>query len=206
MLGPVSRSFIAATASLALFVAFGLGPLRRAYASPARVVAVASPAEAYDLWEQSGVRGRVGLVFASDFVPAAYGLTESERAAAAPKVGAIERAMHHALLREVHCVIPDARWPAISFGLGHVSIYRRDGPGLLGTFEDGRVHVVPLGALWPSQGEALLLIDAGAWSPADLEVIAGMIASGAVRSDLIALMNGRAGDLERLAAAQRVAR
>jgi len=206
MLGPRSRGFIAATALLAIFVAFGLGPLRRAHTSPLRVVAVASPAEAYELWARSDVRGRVGFLFASDLVPAAYGLTEAERAASAPKVAAIERAMHHSLLREVHHVVPDAAWPGIAFGLGHVSIYRRDGPGLLGAFEDGRVHVLPLGALWPRQGEALLLIDAAVWSSAELEVIAGMLSSGAVRSDLIAVMNGKAGDLERLAAAQRAAR
>jgi hypothetical protein len=192
---PFTTACILAIAAGAVFLALLYGPWRRTYVSPPRAVAIDAAADAYGLWEANGMRGRIALVFGRHLIPA-------EREEKTAGVEAIERAMHHGMVREVHHVVPDGSWPEVAHGLAQVSIYWPTPAGAVAAFEDGRVNVVPLSRLWIVPERSLVLVDAGVWSPEEKERIAQRIRSGAIESDLIGVVAGTSSDLELLASAQ----
>jgi hypothetical protein len=176
---------ILALAVAAVSVATLYGPARRRYVTPPRVVSVPSASGLYELWEGLGVRGRVAVVLARDLVPA-EAVVETEG------VAAIGRAMHRGIVREARHVLPDERWTEARFNLSQVSIYWPSEVGFLGAFEDGRVHVLPLSRLRRMNERALVVLDPTVWSDDELQRIA---------TDLVAVVNGSARDLELLRSA-----
>jgi hypothetical protein len=192
---PVTTACILALAAGAFLVAFFHGPSRRVYVSPPRAVAIRHPMDAYGLWQASGIKGRIALVFARHLIPAEAVETTAD-------VEAIERAMHHGMIREVFHVVPDDHWPDVAFGLSLVSIYWPTAEGAVGAFEDGRVNVLPLSRLWIVPERALVLVDTRVWSPEEKERIARRIRSGAIETDLIGVASGTPSDLELFASAQ----
>jgi hypothetical protein len=191
----VTTACVLALSVGALLLATVYGPSRRTYVSPPRVVAVRTAADAYMLWKAYGIRGRIALVFARDLIAA-------ERPDVTPGVEAIERAMHHGIVREVFHVVPDAQWRSVAIGLSHVSIYWPTASGAVAAFEDGRANVLPLSRLWPVPERTLVLLDARTWSREELGRIARRIRSGAIAADLIAVVDGTPSDLELFQTAQ----
>jgi hypothetical protein len=185
---------ILALAVAAVSVATLSGPARRRYVTPPRVVSVPSASGLYELWEGLGVRGRVAVVLARDLVPA-EAVVETEG------VAAIGRAMHRGIVREARHVLPDERWTEARFNLSQVSIYWPSEVGFLGAFEDGRVHVLPLSRLRRMNERALVVLDPTVWSDDELQRIARRMGAGAIATDLVAVVNGSARDLELLRSA-----
>jgi hypothetical protein len=186
---PLARLVIVLLAAGALAFAALYGPSRRVAVTPSRVVSVGSVAEASALWHTLGLRGRVGIVLAGDLVPAQFGTTEADRGASGPEIDALTGAMGHGILREVRHVIPDARWPAMSRSVAHVTIYWTTDTGYVGAFEDGRVHVLPASRLARNDEPALVVLEARDWSERELQEIARRIRRGDLRTDLVAVVS-----------------
>lgn len=198
---PFTRAAIVLLAGAALALSLLHGPSRRVLAAPPRVVAVASVAEASALWHALGLRGRVGIVLASDLVPAQFGQTGADLVQLGPELDALSLASAHGILREVRHVVPDAAWPALSRSLAHVSIYWTTERGYVGAFEDGRVHVFPASRLGRNDEPALVVVDVRAWSDRELAEIARRIRRGDLRSDLVAAVGATPAQVDLLDAA-----
>ena len=183
-LGGVVACFAAAVLAASAF-----GPSRRVYLPAPRAVPVGSTAELLAWCEAQGLRGRRAVVFARHLVQA-----EDPRGDSAD-VEALTALMHRAVVRELFHVVPDGAWTEVAWNLGTVSIYRPDGQGRIANFEDGRVSATPLSAFWPGDEPVLLVLHPPDWSAAELEVIAGLVRSGRLRADVVALLRGTGADL-----------
>lgn len=173
----------------ALLLAALLGPSRRTFLTPPRVVAAASAAEFYDLCTRNGLRGRRAVVFAVGLIEAEDPMGDS------PEVLRMRDLMHHGVVRELFHVVPEHRWREVELGLAAVSIYRPTSVGRVAAFEDGRVNVVRLPAFWPGEEPALVLVDPTAWSPLELQAVLDLIRTGRQRADLVAVLGATPGDL-----------
>jgi hypothetical protein len=179
---------------LAVFVGVVLvlslyGPSRRTFLVPPRAIAVATTAELLSFCQERGLRGRRAVVFARRLIQA------EDPSGDPPDIQPLTELMHRGVVRELFHVVPEQAWPEVTWNLANVSIFRVEGRGRVANFEDGRINVDRLAGFWPKREPALLLLDPRDWSPDELQVIAGLVRSGRLRTDLIAVLRGTAADL-----------
>lgn len=169
--------------SLAVIAAMGAyGSFSRNYAA-SRTVAVASVSEMYDLLASSRVKGRVLLMFTSNFIL-------GEHVLQTPELSALERTIQHGMVRKIQYVVPDEIWTQVSWNLSQVSNYRRTQSGFVGAFEDWRVIVVPLSHFSPLPEKVILVIEPEGWSRESVERIARWVTTGWQPADLAAVVRG----------------
>ncbi len=186
--GPFLGGVVACFAA-AVLLAAAWGPSRRVYLPAPQVVPVATAGELLAWCEAQGLRGRRAVVLARHLVQA-----EDPRGDSA-EVEALTALMHRAVIRELHHVVPDRAWTEVAWNLGTVSIYRTASAGRVANFEDGRVSATPLSGFWPAGEPVLLVLHPADWSAEELELIAGLVRSGRLRADLVALLRGTGADL-----------
>lgn len=175
----------------ALLISFVYGPLRRSFASPARALQVSSSADIYNLWQSSGVRGRIAVLFTRH-------LNVELPGKGFPEVKYIEHAMRHGIVRTVYYVVPDTAWTEVvteNLQREMLSPPKPTESGFVMFFEEGRVNVLPLSRFWPMGEESLIVLEAGVWSRDDLAHITRLIRSRGLTTDLLAIIRGSLSDV-----------
>jgi hypothetical protein len=134
--------------ALVLAVAARRGERGRVTLSTRRAVSVSSPEEAYRVWDEAGVRGRILLVF--DRYPHLDLAYESYRAGARPDDRSfLDFAVFGGVVRKIYWVVPEDAWDDVSRQeqLYHV-LRRLDGEAMVLLVNDN--SGIPLVAATPS--------------------------------------------------------
>ncbi len=190
MFGRYLNSICILVISLTVVIFFHqYGKYCRIFIHPYRIVQVASTTELYNLFESSGVRGRILIILSRKYI-----LGEHEYVS--PAVKEIERAVQHGIVRKIYNIIPDDSWPEINWNLSLVSNYWKTASGFAGAFEDWRVNVVPYSRFIPPEEKSLVVVDPQVFTTKEYEQIALRIKNGNLNADIIAIINGTQADLK----------
>ena len=174
--GLILAAFVVALAAVSLY-----GPAqRRSLPGERRVVRVAAPQQALDVWRESGVKGRILVHFArrnnaKDDVP---GLTGENY---------IYRAMRDNVIRALYHVIPDKSWPEVAATLARRPQATREGEGYRLVIEGMPVHVMRLRDVAPQAERVLVNVEGEWWGTRELAAIDGLLTRGTLRADLVTI-------------------
>lgn len=183
---PVGR--IAVLAGIAAFffsvlaVSYRYGPSQRSFASPPKVVTVASSEQIVRTWESSGVKGRIAVCFTR--------YLNAHETKESTELKATELSLDHGILRKVMHVTPDSAWPEIHGALSKRNDMRPTTEGFIGIFDAGRVYIQPFSRFSELAEKALIIIEPKVWSGTELQQIAEKLKSGRISSDLLVIIRG----------------
>lgn len=172
---------------LVVIISHSYGPSRRVYLSAPQVHSAETTAEIARAWDESGARGRIAICF-TRYLNA---LPEKE----SQDLKVTETAMEKGIIRRVYHVPPKRAWPEIEAALSKRIDMRPTREGFIGIFDYGRVYIQPLELLAPLQEKALVIIEPGVWTPAEIARISGMLQSGRIISDFILIIRGAENDV-----------
>lgn len=182
-----------AIAILLLFVATLVtldryGKSKRGYAPRREVLEVARPGQAYEVWKERGVRGRVLILFGA--FPHLWRTSYVEGMARGSEQSFVELAALDNLVRRVYFLVPDDSWDAL-FGERLPGYFRRV-PGLKRGWYMHYSLGLPVIATTPSSlprlGEpALVYVDEGRFALSFAEEV---LSQKGIASDLIIASTG----------------
>lgn len=178
---------------LVVTISNNYGPSRRIYLASPRVQSADTTAEIARAWDASGARGRIVICF-TRYLNALQGKESQD-------FKVTETAMEKGIIRRVYHVPPAGAWPEIQASLSKRSDMRPTQEGFIGIFDYGRVYIQPIDQLAPLQEKALIVIEPGVWTPAEIARISGMLQSGKIMSDFILIIRGTEDDVARFRAA-----
>ncbi len=174
--GLILVAFAATLVAVSLY-----GPAqRRCLTGERRVVRVAAPQQALDVWRESGVKGRILVHFArrNNAKDDVQGVTGENY---------IYRAMRDNMIRALYHVIPDGSWPEVAAILARRPQATREGEGYRLVLEGMPVHVMRLRDVTPLPERVLVNIEGEWWGPRDLAAIDGLLDRGILRADLVTI-------------------
>jgi hypothetical protein len=176
--GPTLLIIIAVVSSV-----FLIGPSRRIFVEPVKVLPVSGVEEISTLWDSMNLKGRVAIVFTRR-------LNAIEQVADGTEVKYLQSAMRRGVVRKAYHVIPDASWQEVSRNLANRPYTRKTGSGFLLLFEEVRVVVLPLSKFERIEERALIVLDASIWSPMDLLAINRLVSDKLIPVDCMMILNG----------------
>lgn len=187
-------SAVLALVGFTLYLAFFYGPHKRSFIPKAQVNQITSATELGAVWEASGAKGRVAVLF-TRHLNSENSLQDTEG------VKYAELAMRHGIVRTIYHIVPDSAWPVVSANLAPSKSARTAPEGYVLIFPEGRVHVLPLSKYKALKEPALVVVEPGVWSKAEMDAVTNLIRSGALKTDLLGVIRGTKDDVDRFGAA-----
>ncbi len=161
---------------------FSYGPSKRKFVEPRQSVTVPSAQALTQLWESTGVHGRIVVIFARH-------LNQEFSGGSFPEMDYLDKAMRRGLVRKAYYIVPDRAWPQVVTE----NIARRELIVPLKTTDagftllhiGGRINVMPLSKYIPEGIETVLtVLEPEAWSPQEQFRIDTLFSSGLMTADL----------------------
>lgn len=161
---------------------FSYGPSKRKFVEPRQSVTVPSAQALIQLWESTGVHGRIAVIFARH-------LNQEFSGGSFPEMDYLDKAMRRGLVRRAYYIVPDRAWPQVVTE----NIARRELIVPLKTTDagftllhiGGRINVMPLSKYIPEGIETVLtVLEPEAWSPQEQFRIDTLFSSGLMTADL----------------------
>lgn len=179
-----SRRELAIGLAMILFSVFALagfwayGVSKRTYLEKHSISRIGVPHEALGVWQSHGLRGRVLILFDEK-------LNARREVEGVTPENYVYRAIEGNIIRKIYHILPSSSWPRVEAAISRKLATARDRNGYRLTVEGTPLLIRHLDAFTPPAEEALVLINARAWSPEELTRIAGLIKDGAIKADMV---------------------
>lgn len=172
-----------------IVLTFTYGPAKRSFVIPDKTIVVRSAGEIESLWHSSGVHGRIAVIFTRH-------LNQQFSGIAFPEMDYLDTAMRHGIVRTAYYIVPDRFWSDVVLEnrayRKYIVLPKVTDTGFMIFHVGGRIHVMPLSKYIAEQEKekALVVIEPQVWSQKEYSRIDGLIKSGQLATDLLALING----------------
>lgn len=166
------------------------GKLRRVFHSPAAVAEVSTSKDIYELWAQTGIKGRTAIMLTRH-------LNAEHQPKDSPEEQCVRQAMQRGMIRKVFHIVPDNAWQEISATLMKRQATRKESDRFVLLFEEGRVTVMPLSKLAAISETSIIVLEPGIWKEEERVYIQSLIASQKLTTDLMAIIRGSKSDSDR---------
>lgn len=159
------------------------GPSQRSFVVPGKSETVTSARELDRIWQNSGVRGRIAVIFSRRLQP--HKLAQDSF----PEYDYLETALRRGVVRAVYHVVPDRDWSQVVsdyLAMEMIVSLKPTDEGFVVLHDGGRINVLPLGKYLPTNTEqTLVVLDRVSWSRDEHSRINAMISSGLLATDLL---------------------
>ena len=162
---------------------FSYGPSKRKFVEPRQSVTVPSAQALTQLWDSTGVHGRVAVIFARH-------LNQQFSGGSFPEMDYLDKAMRRGLVRKAYYIVPDRAWPQVVSeniaGMRELIVpFKTTDAGFTLLHIGGRINVMPLSKYIPEGTEPVLtVLEPEAWSPQEQFRINTLFSSGLLTADL----------------------
>lgn len=163
---------------------FAYGRAKRIFVDQKKSVTIYSAQELNTLWHETGVHGRIAVIFARH-------LTPQSPDSGFPEMDYLDNAMRQGRVRTTYVVVPDRFWPEVVneqlYSPKLIVPLKTTDTGFLLLHEGGRIHVMPLSKYIPASGKemALIVIEQNIWSQQESDKIAAYLNLELQPADLI---------------------